>query len=220
MPRAFDSKSTSDQLEPTVDGPSGASTAARGLAVALAALTVTFLVAARSSGAFGAEARNPGNRFVEGYVALTDDDKGQALFDIPALTPDVVEENCIAVRYEGTALPAIVRLGARSGGSLAPFLNMAVDVGDGAGFGTCDGFVPSARLYTGDLADFSRRHPAKDGLEVYRPVERDEVRTLRVQVSLERASGIDENEAQADFLWVVEPATSSTPPPPTRPSRP
>lgn len=211
MPRLFDtSRSAPPEAAP---GPvAGGGTAARALAVALTGLLVTFLVAERSSGAFGGEARNPGNRFAEGYVGLTDDDGGSALFDLPALVPGDTAENCIAVHYEGTVLPAVVRLGARTEGGLSPDLAMTVDVGDGGGFGTCAGFAPSARIYAGDLADFGRVHPPDRGLEVFRPSRRGEVKTLRLGVRLDRASGADGSEARADFVWVVTPA-SSTPPP-------
>lgn len=207
MPRLFDTR----HHAPSEDAPEpvpGGGTAARALAVALTGLLVTFLVANRSSGAFGAEARNHGNRVVEGYVGLTDDDGGSALFNLPALVPGDSAENCIAVRYEGTVLPAVVRLGARTDGELSPDLGMAVDVGDGGGFGTCAGFTPSARIYAGDLAGFGRLHPPDRGLEVFRPSRRGEVKTLRLQVRLDRASRANGREAHADFVWVVTPASS------------
>jgi hypothetical protein len=189
------------------DGEAATRSVARLLAAAVTILLVSFIVVTRSSDALQPAAGSPGNRFEAGRVALRDDDAGRTLFDLPAMVPGRLEENCITVSYAGTVYPATVRLAASSVGSLAPGLAMTVDAGAGGGFGDCAGFQSERRLYEGTLRDFGDRYGRRgQGLAVFRADGPSEGRTYRFRFVLsERAAGHG-GSATADFLWEAVPS--------------
>ena len=180
MPRPFDPKLAGGRDRGTEDEAHASNrSTARVLAAALAALLVSFLVIDRSAAAFQATSENAGNTFTPGRVTLTDDDAGAPLFDLPAIVPGQVEENCIELQYAGSVFPATVRLTGAGSGPLAPSLEMKVEAGDGGGFDDCSGFQPSAELFSGTLSSFLADHPSESGLEVFHPVADAPNRTFR-----------------------------------------
>jgi hypothetical protein len=127
-------------------------------------LLVSFLVIGTSRAAFSDTTDNSGNAFTSGSVTITDDDGGDALFDVSALAPGDSHENCIEVTYTGT-LSAEVRLYGTAGASsdLNDALTVTVQRGTGGGFvGTetpsgslsCTGFVSATEVFSGTLTTF------------------------------------------------------------------
>ena len=209
MPRPFDpsgsgsaSQQQQQQHDDTDSQTSNRSTA-RVLAAALAALLVSFLVIDRSAAAFKATSENAGNTFTPGRVTLNDDDEGAPLFELPALVPGEVVENCITLTYEGTVYPATVRLSGGGTGPLAPSLRMKVDAGVGGRFDDCTGFVGTTALFDGTLDGFLERHPAERGLDVFRPVEGGATRTFRFSFGLPEDFTDQGAASTASFRWEV-----------------
>jgi hypothetical protein len=205
MPRPFDptATATASAAGADDDGRTSNRSTARVLAAALAALLVSFLVIDRSAAAFKATSENAGNTFTPGRVSLDDDDAGAPLFELPALVPGEVVENCITVTYEGSVYPAIVRLSGEGRGPLAPSLRMEVDAGSGGRFDDCSDFQPSTALYSGTLDGFLDGHPAEQGLEVFRPVDGGGARTFRFSFGLPEDFTDQGSESTASFRWEV-----------------
>jgi hypothetical protein len=204
VPRPFDpSTGAAGQRELDEEAHASNRSTARVLAAALAALLVSFLVIDRSAAAFKATSENAGNTFIPGQVTLNDDDAGAPLFELPAIVPGQLIENCISVTYEGSVFPATVRLSGEGSGPLAPSLLMKVEAGDGGRFDDCEGFRPTSPLFDGTLATFLHGHGARDGLEVFRPVVGAPARTFRFTFGLPEDFVDQGAQSTAAFQWEV-----------------
>jgi hypothetical protein len=92
-----------------------------------------------------------------GAVALGDDDRGAALFDVSDLGPGRTVVRCLGIEYAGDH-PGDIRLTATSSGEpLAGHLHLQVDAGRGGTFGDCTGFEGKP-VFAGTLAELSRGH--------------------------------------------------------------
>jgi len=112
------------------------------------------LVALGISGAFSATTQNAGNEIRTGTVALSDNDGGQALFNVNNAQPGDSYIRCIKVSYNGS-LPAQVRTYLQSTpGSLTQYLSIDVDTGTQttSTFPDCTGFTEDAELYSGPIS--------------------------------------------------------------------
>ena len=116
-------------------------------AIALVAVALVSVLAFEASrGAFSATTDDVANTFDAGAVALSDNDASSALFSLTDLVPGIANrvQSCIDVTYDGSVVPADVRLYTAGGdlaGGLAPYLDLVVERGSGAaGFGDCSGF--------------------------------------------------------------------------------
>lgn len=204
MPRPFDpSVGATHHRQDEEEASASNRSTARVLAAALAALLVSFLVIDRSAAAFKATSENTGNTFTPGRVTLNDDDDGAPLFELPALVPGEIVDNCITVTYAGTVFPTTVRLSGDGTGPLAPALMMKVEAGDGGSFDDCEGFQPTMPLFDGTLGTFLDAHPARDGLEVFRPVSGAPSRTFRFSFGLPPDFVDQGARSDAAFRWEV-----------------
>lgn len=124
------------------------------LAVIPAALAVSGLIVATSSySAFSATTDNAGNSWATGTVALTDDDKGAALFEATNLKPGATGTKCITVTSKGS-LAANVRLYAQDAATtknLSKFINVSV-----AESATCDA-TDKQGIFEGNLENFGTK---------------------------------------------------------------
>jgi hypothetical protein len=139
-------------------------------------------------------------------IGLTDDAAGTAMFsDELQLAPGVPVAQCIRVRFDGDVDPQPVLLYAASvEGDLAPFLDLTVETGppDTGAFGDCSGFVPSAELFSGSLADFGAAHPGYDtGLDTWDPAEPGESRSFRFVVTVRDVPAAEGLSAGFGFTW-------------------
>ena len=177
-------------------------------AVALSFLLVGLLVVQSSQAAFTAATQNTGNAATTGRLVLSDDDAGNAMFNVAGLAPGAPVERCIHVTYGGNLDPGPIRLYAAAPptGDLAPYLRLTVEIGpDNAdAFGNCASFTPTATVHPGTrtLADFAANLTSYDnGLDTWNPAGAGETRTFRFRLEVE-----DNNAAQAKsctfgFAW-------------------
>lgn len=192
-------------VPPPQDDRSSSRSAARLLACALTTLLISFVVVTRSADVLGPRT-DSATQFAPGDVALVDDDKGHTLFDLPAMAPGRVEENCISVGYQGSIYPADVRLSATPTGALASHLDLIVEQGVGGGFGKCDGFEAEQALFTGTLEDFGARYgAARRGLKVFRALGPGDARTFRFRFAMQ-AEAPSGAQAATTFEWTARPA--------------
>lgn len=81
------------------------------VAIAVAALSlVGGVIIQQSRAAFSSTTANSGNAFNAATIALTDNDNGVAMFNVPAMVPGDSRTGCITVSYSGSADPAPVKL--------------------------------------------------------------------------------------------------------------
>ncbi len=111
--------------------------------------------------AFSSSTENPGNKIDSGTVALSDNDAGSALYDVPAAKAGTTVDRCITVTYSGS-LDADVKLYLPDAvGALAQYVDMTVTPGTDASpsFGDCTGFAADgAAIFTGTLQAFRAAH--------------------------------------------------------------
>ncbi len=106
-------------------------------------------------GAFSATTQNSGNEISTGTVALTDNDAGQALFNITDAKPGDSWTRCIKVTYNGS-LPAQVRGYLEAPiGALTPYLSAKVERGSQvtSTFPDCTGYADAETLFDAPFTD-------------------------------------------------------------------
>nr|MDQ5807935.1 hypothetical protein [Actinomycetota bacterium] len=113
--------------------------------VALVALPMAFAVARDGGSSVPASgAAAPG---------VSDDDGGDPMFALTALSPGRAVTRCIRVRFGGAAA-GLVRLAGRVDGALADRIALRVQRGRGGGFDGCEGFR-GVEVFEGTLAEFA-----------------------------------------------------------------
>lgn len=172
-------------------------------AVATAMLMVTILVVTHSEAAFSATTVNTANSFSTGSVVLTDDDLGSAMFSAAPVSPGAPAVSCIVVTYEGTLVPADVRLYGSSAGALAPYLDTTIEVGTGGDSTSCAGFVPSGPAIFVDTLDNLPTGWA-GGVPVFTALSNPEGRTLRFSVDVQNVPAAQSESATADFTFEAQ----------------
>ena len=100
---------------------------------------IVLLVWTTTTAAFVDTTDNTGNLFGAGFVELTDDDAGVALFNVDAMSPGQIEVGCIEVSYEGSVITDLGAVSvyadielASAAGTLEGDLNVTVEEGTGA----------------------------------------------------------------------------------------
>jgi hypothetical protein len=200
----------------TSAGPSGA-TWARLLAGVVSLAVMSVLVITGSRAAFTDSTENRGNYWNTGGIELTDDAPADSvMYEIDDMKPGQSDIRCIAVTYLGD-YDADVKLYSEvssEGQSLAAYLDIEVEVGEGGAWGDdsngCDGFTADdgPPLVDSTLAWFGTAHSEwSNGALAFTPEPSEEptTKTFRFTVSLVD----DDNEAQnrdatAEFTWEVQ----------------
>lgn len=161
-------------------------------AVALSFILVAILVVTSSRAAFVAQTDNSLNQVGTATIALTDNDSGTAMFtNVSGIVPGTDYDRCITVTYTGTAdpLPVLLYASAAPTGTLAPYLNLTVDMGADTSvpYGTCTGFVSSSTLYTGTLSTFASTYAGyASGLATWDPTTTSpDSRVFRFRLSVQ-----------------------------------
>ena len=177
-------------------------------ALALSFIAVSVLVVTSSRAAFVAQNENVTNQVSAAAVDLADNDSGTAMFDtVTGLMPGATERRCIDVTYTGTVDPTAVLLysAGTPTGTLAPYLDLTVEVGaaTGAGFRDCTGFAATGTVYTGTLAGFSTAHGSyATGASTWDPggVSPD-TRTFRFTLSVQDVAAAEGLTTTFGFSW-------------------
>jgi hypothetical protein len=108
------------------------------------------LVLSATNAAFTATTTNPGNTLAAGTVALSDDDAGNALFNLSNLKPGDTTTQCITVSYTGSLGAQLRMYAATTGTGLGADLNLKLTRGTFAtppGGGDCTGFSADSTDY-------------------------------------------------------------------------
>jgi len=121
-----------------------ATTVLAALATPIAVVAAGALVYQASSAAFTGQTRNSGNEWSTGSVNLTDDDNGQARFQVANMLPGNTDTQCIKVtanasvasRVKGYTVNPVT-----SAQGLENRILVTIEAGNGGSFATCTGFV-------------------------------------------------------------------------------
>jgi len=191
------------------------------LVTALAALAlVGMLVVRTTQAAFTAATSNEPNSFTAGTVVLTDDDEGEAMFEVAGMVPGDVVEHCIEVTYAGTVTGSVGEVRLYSGGytqlpgpaadseGLDEHLLLAVDLGTGASFGDdCAGFEVIGLSGFVPLASFASSHfHYGSGVARWQPDVSPSSRSYRFRFQLDPATPNSEQGAGVSdvvFVWEI-----------------
>jgi hypothetical protein len=183
------------------------------IAVLASVLLVSFMVVSVSRAAFTASTDNTTNSLSTATLTLTDDDSGSVLFNVSNMVPGDTTTNCIAVTYSGTqADPLGVKLysgGYTDSGTLANYLNITIEEGTGATFGSCGGFTLTNTIETGGtLSAFDTAHSSyATGAGVWDPSGTPETVAYRITFELDAAtpdSQQGESVTALTFTWEVQ----------------
>lgn len=175
--------------------------AARSIAAAISSLLITTLVVSQSASALQPEGTIAGNSFAAGTITLVDDDQGRSLVNLADMAPGRPVEECINVEYTGSILPVDLSLATTATGPLAEFMTVEVEVGDNAGFESCDDFVPESVLFSGTLSQLASQGP-RDVRSFRNTGDSASFRFEFAVLDDGRAVGA---AAAVDFVWEVVP---------------
>lgn len=176
-------------------------------AFALAFILVAVLVVTSSRQAFVAQNDNIANQVSSATIALSDNDSGTAMFaNVTGLMPGTNVDRCITVAYTGTVDPTAVQLYASAAptGTLAPYLNLTVDMGTATtdAFRDCTSFVATTNVYTGTLSTFAAAHTGyPTGSTTWDPAATGESRTFRFRLQVQDTQAAQGLTATFGFSW-------------------
>jgi hypothetical protein len=127
-----------------------------GASIPVALLVSGGMVWQSSYSAFSSTTSNPTDNWTAGTVALSDDDSGTAMFTATGLKPGSTGQKCIAVTSTGSLASTVKLYGTSysTTNALAANLNLTVEEGTGATFGSCAGFTGGTSVFSGTLASF------------------------------------------------------------------
>lgn len=131
---------------------------------------------------------------------------GPPLFDLDALTPGSSATNCTVVNNLTPGGPGILRMysgGFEESGSLSDHLELTVEEGAGGSHGDCTGFVASATIQSGTLAEFDATHtdyPTGAGM-CTRSTEHS--MTYRITITLDPDTPNDQQSAWVRDLSII-----------------
>jgi len=177
-------------------------TTARAFAAAISSLLIATLVVNRSNEALATDGSAAGSALSAGAISLLDDDPGRALFDFDDMAPGRPIVRCLEVVYDGSITPVGLTLATEGTGPVAAFLDVTIEPGEGAGFESCEGFVPDGRAISATLSELS------DGgrVDLGRLVNTGERHSYRITVDIQDVQDGLGKAASADFIWEVTPS--------------
>lgn len=122
---------------------------ATALVTPLAVLAAGGIVWQGSHAAFSGQTRNSGNDWSTGSVALTDDDKGAARFQVANMIPGDTDTKCITVTANAS-VPGTVKGYAVnpsfSSAALSDHIFITLREGSGGSFDSCAGFTANSTI--------------------------------------------------------------------------
>ena len=176
-------------------------------AAVLAVLMVSFLTLRVSAAAFSDTTTNPGNSFASGDVVLVDDRSGVAMFSASNMKPGDTVVGCIEVTYQGSLDAEVHLYGSLTSGTLADYLDLDIDRGDG----TCAAFGTATTVWAnagdGDLGVFlATTSDYGSGVDAWTPTggAPDDTVPYRFTLTLQDDNAAQGLSADVDFTWEAQ----------------
>jgi hypothetical protein len=120
----------------------------------VAVIAAGALIYQASYAAFTGQTRNSGNEWSTGSVNLTDDDNGQARFQVSNMLPGQSETKCITVTANASVRSTVKGFAVNPVTSVQGLENrikVTIDSGPGGSFVNCAGFVPEGAAHVSNL---------------------------------------------------------------------
>jgi hypothetical protein len=178
-----------------------------------AALVISGAIVGHASySAYSATTSNPTNNWTSGTVNLTDDDSSTAMFTASGLKPGSTGSKCIAVTSSGDLASAVKLYGTNyaTTKALASSINLKVEQGTGATFGSCTGFTAlstGGTVFNDTLAAFSAKSDYATGVGDWAPTgSASETRVFKFTYTLS-GSAPDSTQggtAAVGFTWEAQ----------------
>jgi hypothetical protein len=131
-----------------------ATTVLAAFATPLALVAAGGLVYQASNAAFTGQTRNSGNEWSTGSVSLTDDDNGQARFQVANMLPGDTDTQCIKITANAS-VPSLVKgytvNPVTSAQGLENRILVSIESGDGGTFAACTGFTADGAPLASDV---------------------------------------------------------------------
>jgi hypothetical protein len=177
------------------------------VAICLAALVLGLAAISTTKGRVAATTENRSSLFATGQIDLdvqanSGGQQQELLFDVDALYPGRLVENCVSIAYTGT-IDASVRLhGQASGGSgLDRYVAVTFTLGTGGGDGDCTGFSAERELFAGTLSELWAAHPDfASGVVIADAATSGLAQVLRVTAAVADDDGA---QGRSTEFWVV-----------------
>jgi hypothetical protein len=177
------------------------------LALPLAVIASGVIVGTSSYAAFSAQTENAANSWKAGVVELTDDDRGQALFDVEGLVPGDQGSNVVTVTAT-TSKASTVKLYTKDSvdDRLAQHLKLTVERGRLDVPGDADSFSPDDTVLDGTLAELQTATDFSSGRGAWVPTTGSESAVYRFSYELDAATPNTSQGAEADttFVWEAQ----------------
>jgi hypothetical protein len=176
-------------------------------ALPLAVVISGVVVGTSSYAAFSDTTENAGNSWATGKVSISDDDAGEALFDVAGLLPGDSGSNCITVEAE-TSAPSTVRLytaASEDTAALASQLNLVVE--RGTGNNDCSTFTAEGDpVLDGTLADLLPATSFAAGVGSWTADAGTTATTYRFSYELDAdaPNTVQEAVATTTFVWEAQ----------------
>lgn len=178
------------------------------IAFPLAVVASGALIATASYAAFSDTTDNAGNAWRTGAVTLTDDDQGEALFDVDALVPGEGGSKCITVTATTTDASTVQLYTADQSDddTLAQHLGMTVERGSLGTASDCSTFTATSTVHEGTLAELMELDSFGTGVDGWKPTVGTSSTTYRFTYDLDQGTPntAQQSEAGATFVWEAQ----------------
>ncbi|HET9518704.1 MAG TPA: hypothetical protein VFO77_13360 [Actinoplanes sp.] len=181
------------------------------VAVVAGVLTSGAMVWSASNAAFSGTTTNASNSWAAGTVTISDDDAGVAMYNsLTGLTPASGSlVRCIQVTYTGSVTaPVKLYAGALGGTGLGTYLNITIEKGTGATFGSsCAGFAgASTILATTTLATFASTYTSySNGVATgWSPTGSGQTQSFRFTISVADNNSANGLSCTLPFTWEAQ----------------
>jgi len=177
----------------------------------VAVLAVGALTFAVSQAAFSGQTSTKQGTASTGTVTLTNDASGTTLFDVVGLNGGQTFSSCVAVRYDGSIVPAPVVLHGASSGSLGDYLDMTIEIGTGKtytpGDTGCSTFTGGQNIYTGTLTGFVNAHSGFSNAlpTTWSAASTGQVKAFKFTMTVKNDNAAQGKSAQPTFTWETSP---------------
>jgi hypothetical protein len=182
--------------------------AAAWIALPVAVVASGAIIASASYAAFSASTENAANSWASGKVTISDDDNGQALFDVNGLMPGQDGERCLTVTADTTTGADVKLLTANTTDQdgLGDAISMVVERGSLTTPGDCDSFTGSETVFTGSLSALTAATSFANGFGSWSPAPGQESTVYRIhyEMPLTADNSVQDASASTTFVWEAQ----------------
>jgi hypothetical protein len=159
-----------------------------------------------SEAAFTDTTANGSNSWTAGTVDLSNE-TASVMFNVGTLKPGSTGDKCMVVTYNGNLAASVKLYASAYGGTLAPYVNLTVEMGTGGNYASCTGFSVASTPYTGTLSNFgSTKNSFANGVGSWSPTGSGQTKVYHFTYTLDAATPDAQQgaSATATFTWEAQ----------------